>query len=230
MSIEEIINVLERLENGAEACAIAPGEPEEERKKHERSAQALCEAIELLRVWKEAETDPGEVSDGYHTFNELYHHRAVLFSVICNEHPELAWKSKHHHVGGEPMYDGMFIVGIETPDGQATYHYDLDPYWDIFKVKELENAPEWDGHTPVQAIERICSLSKNEPLTLEELKEMDGEPVWVQSPGIPEYGSWRIVAGVDTEDGARTLYCFGDYTCRDYGKVWLAYRRPPKED
>lgn len=26
----------------------------------------------------------GEVSDGYHTFNELYHHRAILFSVICN--------------------------------------------------------------------------------------------------------------------------------------------------
>lgn len=24
----------------------------------------------------------GETSDGYHTFNELYHHRAVLFSVI----------------------------------------------------------------------------------------------------------------------------------------------------
>lgn len=29
----------------------------------------------------------GEVSDGYHTFNELYYHRAVLFAVICNEHP-----------------------------------------------------------------------------------------------------------------------------------------------
>ena len=32
----------------------------------------------------------GEISDGYHTFNELYHHRAVLFSVICNSHPKLA--------------------------------------------------------------------------------------------------------------------------------------------
>lgn len=28
----------------------------------------------------------GELSDGYHTFNELYHHRAILFSVICNTH------------------------------------------------------------------------------------------------------------------------------------------------
>lgn len=101
----------------------------------------------------------GKVSDGYHTFDELYHHRAILFSVICNAHPDLAWKSKRHHEGGGPMYNGMFIVGIETPEGQATYHYDIDPYWDLFRVKELEHAPEWDGHTPEQAIERIRSLS-----------------------------------------------------------------------
>lgn len=107
----------------------------------------------------------GEVSDGYHTFNELYHHRAVLFSVICNSNPELAWKSKLHHDG--TMYDGMFIVGIETPEGQATYHYDIDPYWEMFSVQELPKAPEWDGHTPAQAIERISKLStqpENEPL------------------------------------------------------------------
>ena len=68
----------------------------------------------------------------------------------------------------------------------------------------------------------------NEPLTLEELREMDGEPVWVQTPGIPKYGRWVIVAGVDTEDGQRTLYCQGDYTCRNYGRDWIAYRCPPE--
>ena len=101
----------------------------------------------------------GETSDGYHTFNELYHHRAVLFSVIVKAFPDRAWKSRKHHDG--TMYDGMFIVGIETPDGQATYHYDVDPYWDMFKCKELEYAPEWDGHTPAQAIARI---GKREPV------------------------------------------------------------------
>ena len=100
----------------------------------------------------------GELSDGYHTFNELYHHRAVLFSVICNTYPEQAWKSKQHHDPAQPMYDGMFIVGIQTPEGQATYHYDVDPYWDMFHVKELETAPEWDGHTPEEAIRRIATL------------------------------------------------------------------------
>ena len=102
--------------------------------------------------------DMGEVSDGYHTFNELYHHRAILFSVICNNYPHLAWKSLKHHDPNQPMYDNMFIVGIDTPEGQATYHYDITPYWDMFKVTELEKAPEWDGHTPDDAIKRIASL------------------------------------------------------------------------
>ena len=56
------------------------------------------------------------------------------------------------------MYDDMFIVGIQTPEGQATYHYHLD-CWDLFDVVELDRAPEWDGHTPDQAIERIASLN-----------------------------------------------------------------------
>lgn len=98
----------------------------------------------------------GETSDGYHTFNELYHHRAVLFSVIVSQFPELCWKSKRHYDG--TMYDGMFIVGIETPTGQATYHYDVDPYFDMFECKEVEYAPKWDGHTPDDAIRRIATL------------------------------------------------------------------------
>lgn len=98
----------------------------------------------------------GDTSDGYHTFNELYHHRAVLFSVVVAANSNKAWKSKLHHDG--TMYEGMFIVGVDTPQGQATYHYDVEPYWDMFWCRELERAPEWDGHTPDDAIERIGSL------------------------------------------------------------------------
>ena len=105
-------------------------------------------------------TNIGEFSDGYHTFNELYHHRAVLFSVICNNNKHLAWKSMRHDDPSDQMYDGMFIVGIMTPLGQATYHYDILPYWEMFNVPILENAPKWDGHTPEQAIERIFTLGK----------------------------------------------------------------------
>jgi hypothetical protein len=119
----------------------------------------------------------GETSDGYHTFNELYHHRAVLFSVICNQNPNLAWKSKLHH--DSTMYDGMFIVGIDTPGGQATYHYDIDPYWDMFLVSELPNAPEWDGHTPSQAIERIGNMESS--ALLDRIRQLEAELIIVNA-------------------------------------------------
>ena len=119
----------------------------------------------------------GDTSDGYHTFNELYHHRAVLFSVIVRDHRELAWKARKHHDG--TMYDGMFIVGIETPKGQATYHYDLDPYWEMFDCEEREYAPEWDGHTPDEAIARIAKL-RSSVLTVEQVREViERHSAWV---------------------------------------------------
>ena len=113
----------------------------------------------LERYAELIEPDPvtGSTSDGYHTFDELYDHRAKLFSVIVKAFEGRAWKSLKHADG--TMCDGMFIVGIETPSGQATYHYDVDTYWSMFDCQELDAAPEWDGHTPKQAIERIAVLA-----------------------------------------------------------------------
>ena len=97
----------------------------------------------------------GSISDGYHTFDELYYHRMCLFSVILNQNPNISWKSKLHHDG--TMFDEeSFICGIKTPEGQYTYHYNLE-YWNNFKVKELEKAPEYDGHKPSD-ITRLFSI------------------------------------------------------------------------
>lgn len=91
---------------------------------------------ERLADYVEPAPVTGSTSDGYHTFDELYHHRAVLFSVIVAMFRGLSWKSLHHHDG--TMYDGMFIVGIDTPAGPATYHYDVEPYWDMFPCRVLD--------------------------------------------------------------------------------------------
>lgn len=96
----------------------------------------------------------GDTSDGYHTFDELYYHRMVLFSIICNQNKDLAWKSMKHHDG--TMYENYFIVGISTPEGDYTYHYDIRD-WNYFNVKELEKAPKWDGHKPSD-ITRLLTL------------------------------------------------------------------------
>lgn len=96
----------------------------------------------------------GEISDGYHTFDELYYHRMILFSVICNTYKNKAWKSWKHDNG--TMYDDYFIIGISTDEGDFTYHYHKK-YWNVFKVKELVKAPVFDGHTSKDII-RLCSL------------------------------------------------------------------------
>lgn len=97
-----------------------------------------------------------EYSDRYHTFQELYYHRMVLFSVICNCHKEKSWKSFKHSDG--TMFEDYFIVGVTTVDGDYTCHYHKD-YWEMFDVKELRKAPEWDGHTPSD-ITRLFNIDK----------------------------------------------------------------------
>lgn len=124
---------------------------------HHTSGEAIGNLLLSIadRIDRAGKVD-GETSDGFHTFNELYHHRAVLFSVIVRCFRDFAWKSKLHADG--TMFDGYFIVGVTTPKGEATYHYAIDPYWDMFNCVELERAPQWDGHTPADAIERIGGL------------------------------------------------------------------------
>lgn len=102
--------------------------------------------------------DIGEVDDGSHSFNELYYHRMMLFACLCNTYKDIAWKSWYHH--DRTMFDDYFIVGINTPEGQYTYHYHKD-YWDMFNVKERVLAPEYDGHQPSD-ITRLLSIMKKE--------------------------------------------------------------------
>lgn len=103
-----------------------------------------------------------DFSDGHHTFGELYHHRAILSAALFNEHKDIAWKSlQHSDPVNNPMFEDMFICGINTPEGQATYHYNKDEYWDLFDIPILECAPEFDGHTPDEAIQRIENMVRN---------------------------------------------------------------------
>lgn len=96
------------------------------------------------------------ISDTYHNFESLYFQRCILFATICNQNKKISWKSKKHKDG--TMYKNYFIVGINTKEGTYTYHYHIK-YWDYFEVKELDNAPEWDGHTEKDVI-RLLSINK----------------------------------------------------------------------
>jgi hypothetical protein len=100
----------------------------------------------------------GELSDGYHSFNDLYRQRCVLFASLCNTFKDLSWKSRRHSDGQRCFGGGWFIVGIDTPQGQYTYHYE-DKDWDMFDVEELEVARKFDGHTS-NDVERLLSLGE----------------------------------------------------------------------
>lgn len=85
-------------------------------------------------------------------------------------------------------------------------------------------------------IQHIPTLTPpNEALTQDELREMNGEPVWCKwllpEDRAIEQGKWFIVisgdkAGLEIKRPAE----YGCHFCKidDYGKTWLAYRRPPE--
>lgn len=112
----------------------------------------------------------GSVSDGYHTFDELYAHRIALFkatcrvlSVMANQVPylelehEVVWKSQVHSDGS--LIEGWFIMGIDSrPGKQITYHLPMSE-WDNCKwANPLEKAPEWDGHSSAEVLKRLAEL------------------------------------------------------------------------
>lgn len=101
------------------------------------------------------------ISDGYHTFKELYDHRMALTAALCKVLPnDMSWRSKNHAADGEPMFEGFFIVGVELPTGIITYHYKLE-HWHLFDhVITWGAAPKWDGHTPADVVNRLKQWSK----------------------------------------------------------------------
>lgn len=138
-------------------CCPRCGDENLEPKKKDNPYVYVCNKCkhEFDSMWGGLKTyKNGNVSDEYHTFDELYHHRMILFSIICNTYKDLAWKSWKHSDG--TMYDDYFIVGVTTALGDYTYHYHKDD-WELFEVKELDNAPEWDGHKP-EDINRLFGL------------------------------------------------------------------------
>lgn len=117
----------------------------------------------------------GDVSDGYHTFDELYQYRmlynAAFFNRVCIDErmdgvsPGMSFKihkSKKHHDGELCFGGGWFIVMAYLPTGQISNHYPLE-FWDLFnKVPEQERADEWDGHTPADVADRMMRWMRGE--------------------------------------------------------------------
>ena len=112
----------------------------------------LNDALDEVEKLQKRLAKVGKKSDGYHTFDELYDHRTVLFALVCQKNRINAWKSRFH--SDDTILDGWFIVGMNLPNGQVSYHVPVEK-WSLFDVPILDRAPEWDGHTPNDVITRL---------------------------------------------------------------------------
>ena len=113
--------------------------------------------LDELNISKEE--DKGNISDGYHTFNELYEYRllynASMFNELAKQGLYDVHKSKRHSDGTIPFGDeNWFIVQAELPTGQISNHYEMKD-WDLFQVREKEKANAYDGHTPQDVAKRL---------------------------------------------------------------------------
>lgn len=80
----------------------------------------------------------------------------------------------------------------------------------------------------VSELEEMPTLTQpNEPLTLEELREMDGQPVWLEDLEDPEQSRWRVVHCVEKCLIQQSISRI-EYLAEEIGKTWLAYRCPPE--
>ena len=125
------------------------------------------------------------LSDGYHTFKELYDFRMIYNAALFNEWakqdefyrskfrrkgfsfgvnvkmPKNVHKSWKHYDGQDCFGGGWFIVSAMLPTGLISNHYRAE-CWDFFKVPEVPAALfEYDGHSSQDVLDRIKKYIKN---------------------------------------------------------------------
>jgi hypothetical protein len=153
----------------------------------EEEKQKLFDAIKANGYKWNAETkilekledvdDKGNISDGYHTFNELYEYRllynASMFNELAKQGLYDVHKSKRHSDGTIPFGDeNWFIVQAELPTGQISNHYEMKE-WDLFNIPEKEKANTYDGHTPQDVAKRLRDFLSLEKLVKSKFKDGD---------------------------------------------------------
>jgi hypothetical protein len=134
----------------------------------------------LNNLIKTMKADTNKISDGYHTFEELYEFRKVFNAALFNEwaiqkiNNHQRWVKEDNQPAYLPKYDvhkswkhndgelcfggGWFIVVAVLPTGQISNHYEAKD-WDLFKIPVVEKAKyEFDGHTAKDVLNRLKNL------------------------------------------------------------------------
>ena len=167
----------EYIEREAAIKAIYDSDPNGIRRALGFNVRQIEEALRTIPA-----VDVEKISDGYHTFADLYEQRLILSAALTKNNP-YAWKSKRHEDGSVPFGGGWFIMGFDTDEGCYTYHYELKD-WDLFQCKELDKGKPWDGHTS-KDVRRLLSIPAADVATV-------------------RHGEWEIVVG---SNGKEYMVC-----------------------
>ena len=104
--------------------------------------------------------DMGNMSDGYHTFDELYEHRHALFLALMGAAESFSGRAWIDSSG----LDGWFLAGIDCPVGQVSYHLPdrLLPVAQKQVTPGYIRAP-YDGYTAADVLLRLQALAGYSP-------------------------------------------------------------------
>lgn len=95
--------------------------------------------------------------------------------------------------------------------------------------EESEVIRYWAGY--LDGVRRATHGSQDDlsrdPLTLERLREMDGQPVWVENLENPEKSEWRLLYWDRVKYLVPLSKSISGYILEEYGKTWVAYAYSP---
>ena len=117
-----------------------------------------------------SEQDKQNISDGHHTFCELYDHRCVLFITLCrsihmpqaraisSNHPphKKIWRTRKNAEGQE--LEGWFIMGISEMHGSIISYHLPEKFWVATSFAPEIPKAYYDGHVSSDVINRLSSI------------------------------------------------------------------------
>ena len=159
--------------------------------------------------------------------------------------PPNEWVSVEERLPTDERPVLVFVGYADTMTGFITtssyFCFDVNPHWQWDGlVRDEQRTLFWMPlPTPPGKDNNVPTKAPNEPLTLEQLREMDGEPVWVvydqdaakTTPGFDPLALWALVevtkgsVFLTNNLGGRTAYA------DDQDLEWAGitvYRRPPE--
>lgn len=178
------------------------------------SASALTDDItshfESGNVVVETHSDIQNVTDGYHSFKQLYEHRHALYMGLLAETNIVTgagWYSATHHDGSS--YPGWVLVGTTIDDEhgdsvQISYHLPeaYVPHLKAAGCVAMDIAPQWDGHTSNDVVTRLLS-AYGDAMAIGKQREgftgIDQAPMVTEIADVPTDDGHLWSGGVDTD-------------------------------